>query len=208
MPGHSRHDDARGRERESPLRALAGRVAQGDESAFEAIHARLTRGLEQYFLKRNGGVVHAAEELVHRTWVIAWRAFQQGRYDPDRAAVSTFVYAIALRVWMQACRDAHRSRTAPVALYDPPANAATDPADLSGNLHQAELLDALRECLQGPAGGADLTDEERALLVEFSKGASLRELGRRLGVSASTVHERKAAALEKLRVCLHAKGFD
>jgi RNA polymerase sigma-70 factor (ECF subfamily) len=178
---------------------LAARIAAGDRTAFERLHARLHPGLLRLFMRRSGGRSELADELAQQTWGHVWQTILQSRYDPARAAISTFVYAIANNVWLQHFRASRRTT---VELPDHPAGAGHADAML---LH-AELLGALRDCLHSDGPGA-LTDDERLIVLEQARGGTERELAAVLKLAASTVHARKLSGLEKLRRCLEAKGF-
>src|SRR5882672_7914335 len=86
------------------LQHLAAQALAGDESAFETLYRRLHGGLHRFLLRRVAGSAEVAEELAQRAWVEVWRAFQEQRYDPTRAAVTTYVYAIGYKIWLQHCR--------------------------------------------------------------------------------------------------------
>ena len=189
------------------LRDLANRALKGDEWAFERIYQRLGNGLERFLSKRLGGATEHMEELAQRTWVEVWRAMQTGRYDPDRSALTTYVYAVGHKVWLQYYRH---SRNAPVAsgqVEEMSGALLEEVVDVSDSLGLAELLDALRQCLSESGKASALTEEERQVAVALSEGETERTLAARLGIAASTVHARKTSAFAKLRRCLAQKGY-
>src|SRR5262249_62173172 len=83
------------------LAELAAAAMSGNEAAFEQIHRRLSGGLIRFFLTRARGRPSVAEELAQTTWVHLWRSLRERRYDPSRAAISSFVYAICHNVCLQ-----------------------------------------------------------------------------------------------------------
>lgn len=186
---------ARLRLSDDSLEATARRAAGGDHSAFEQLHSRFAAGIYRFFEKRSGR--EAAEELAQHTWSELWRAVSQGAYQPDRAAFSTFAYAVAGNVWRRSRRDAARSAPTPV----PPANDE----DFVDALGHAELLDALRACLHNENDG--LTDVERQVVLSLATGDSEREIARVQGVAPSTIHDRKQSGMNKLRRMLAERGF-
>lgn len=193
--------------RAAELRLLAQAAAAGDEEAFVALHGRLSRGLQRFLSKRLRGDAEVTEELAQRAWAQVWQALRRGVYDPQRAAVSTFVYSVAYHVWLQHCRDSGRlDRTAGDADALLRSIEGGD-AGPEGQAHMAELLDALRACMQAAEGPNALTDEERLVAARLAAGERERGLAEELGIAASTVHARKSSAFEKLRRCLRAKGF-
>ncbi|MBX3376722.1 MAG: sigma-70 family RNA polymerase sigma factor [Phycisphaeraceae bacterium] len=178
------------------LADLAAAAAQGNAAAFEALHKRLSGGLRKLFVERSGGRSDVADDLIQRTWVGVWQALRSGRYDPARSAISTFVYAVGHNMWLQHLR----SRAAGRSEVDTEHEAVfTGPdSDL------AEVLEAIRACLRGEAGG--LTPDERVILRLSGTGSSDRDLAARLSVSPSTANARKRAAFDKLRRHLESLG--
>jgi RNA polymerase sigma factor (sigma-70 family) len=187
---------------ERSLADLCAAAAQGDRPAFDAIHRRLSGGVRKLFLDRSAGRADLAEELGQRTWVGVWQSISTGKYDPSRAAISTFVYAVASKVWLQHLRGAKRGVGSADAL-EAAFGAGDDPAEA---IHAAELIQAVRQCLAAPVSEGGLTEDERWLAQAAATGASDRDLARRLSISPSTANARKRAALEKVRRYLAQRG--
>lgn len=187
------------------LAELAAAVGRGDRAAFERLHERLGRGLVRFFFARNGGRSEEAEELAQRAWTAVWGALRDGRYDPNRGAVTTFVYAISYRTWFRHLRQTAASREAAEPMDGVAASmlGEEDPSQLAAF---CELLEAVRGALAATGPGC-LTEEERRLVVAAGGGRTDRALAAELGVAASTVHARRTAALAKLRRMLAARGF-
>jgi len=189
------------------LSALARAAMSGNEPAFEHIHRRLGAGLHRFFLKRTRGQADVSDELAQRTWMQAWKSLRDRRYDPARAAISTFVYAIGHHVWLQ-----HRRSTATglsitaesERLFQLVESNEDDPARI---MAAAEVLEAVRESLRGDRGADGLSDEERVVIRATAAGQSERELAAKLGVAASTIHARKTAAFAKMRRKLSRSGL-
>jgi RNA polymerase sigma factor (sigma-70 family) len=189
------------------LGQLAAHAQSGNPAAFEQLIKLLEPGLKRMLLRRTGGQRELAEDLTQRTRIALWQALSARRYDPAKAAVSTFAYAIAYKLWLQHLRrrgtPAEQMSSAAPSVLESDANAD----ELSAALHASELLDALRVCLRATGTRYQLTDEERLIVIGLATGESERSLAARLGIVASTVHSRKLLAYEKLRRCLDAKGF-
>ena len=153
-------------------------------------------------LERTGGRAEVAEELSQRTWVVVWEAIRSGKYDPSRSAITTYVYAVSHKVWLQYVRSSARA-PAMLADADTSSTGNTDePVSVAG---MAELLQAVRECMEG--SGADaLTVEERALARAVASGHSDRSLAKMLGLAPSTTNVRKRAVFEKIRRFLAVRG--
>lgn len=181
---------------------LASAAARGDRDAVGALHARFDPGLRRLFLARTGGRDDLADDLCQRAWAACWKAVAAGKYEAARAAFSTYLYAIASRVWLEHLRRS--GRAAPTSeITELEADLLTpDPA---AEARFSEVLDAVRRCLRG--GEADgLSEDDRWILREVGAGASDRDLARRLGVAPSTMNARKRLALNRLRRYLAARG--
>jgi RNA polymerase sigma factor (sigma-70 family) len=189
------------------LKGLAADAQRGNRSAFTQLLRHLEPGIRRVMLRRTRGQAELVDELLQNTWVAVWHALREGRYDPKKAAISTFVYAVAHKLWLQHLR---RARQAPVSYGELDAflAAATEgPDNPAATLQAAELLDAVRTCLHAEGTPFSLTEEERRIVVGLARDQSERTLAEQLGVAASTIHARKQLAYRKLRRCLHAKGF-
>lgn len=194
------------------LADLAAAASAGDEGAFGRLHERLGAGLRRFLAKRSGGTAEEVEELAQKTWAAAWVALTRGRYDPARAAFTTFLYAVGFRTWLQE----RRTRRRRAAWWASGPRGSTegfegslfdDAPDQAGFLQTCELLDAVRACLRATEGADALTDEEVRILRAAAAGEPDRAVGARLGIAASTVHARRRGAYAKLRRMLAARGF-
>jgi RNA polymerase sigma factor (sigma-70 family) len=180
--------------------ADAARLAAADPEAFERLHRRLEKPVRLLFIRRSRRT-DLAEELAQQTWTQVWRVLRLGRYDPSRARITTFVYAIAHKIWLQYCRTL--SQPKPAGLGNP----LDESAEPEQTIHHAELLDALRNCMESRDGVLALDESERRIIEGVARSQSEREMARDLGVSASTINARKQSAYKKLRRCLASKGF-
>jgi RNA polymerase sigma factor (sigma-70 family) len=174
----------------------------GGESpdAFARAHARLDRWVRSLMVQR-GAATHA-DELAQQVWMVVWQAVKAGTYDPGRASLTTFVYAIAQNTYRNWARSAAREQRRLEAVADAEP-AALGAAEL---VAEAELIDAVRQVIKGQAG--DLSEQERVVLGLLARGVGDRELAIELGVAPSTAHARKKAAIEKLRGHLAKFGMD
>jgi len=146
-----------------------------------------------------------AEELAQRTWVAVWQALKAGKYDPSRAAISTFVYAVGFKIWLGHLRGLQRDARHAAAL-DAGSTGPGGEVDPGYAAADAELIQAVRDCLAGHGEAGGLTADERALVCAAAAGESDRALAKRLKLAPSTVNARKRAAYEKLRRWLAQRG--
>jgi RNA polymerase sigma factor (sigma-70 family) len=190
-----------------PLTQLADRAQSGDRGAFEQLLRRLEPGLKRILLRRTGGQAELTDELTQRTWIAVWEALRDRRYDRRKAAISTFAYAVAHKLWLQHLRQTGHTPIShgwfDAALLSE-SQASDNPATL---LEASELLEAVRACLHATGTPFSLTAEERRIIIGLAAGESERVLAEQLGVAASTIHARKQLAYRKLRKCLVARGF-
>lgn len=145
---------------------------------------------------------HAADDLSQRTWQAVWEAVSQGRYDPSRAAISTFAYAVSQNVY----RNWARSR-ATAAQHAPAiaANAQQSPETGDDPLADAEVIDELRRVLREGAPG--LNPSRLRTLHLIARGATDRELAAELAVAPSTAHTRKREAIDALKAHIESRFF-
>lgn len=191
-------------------RVLADLVAlavAGDEPAFEALHRRIGPGLRRMLAQRlPNGADAEIDDLSQRVWIAIWQALRSGAYQPERAAFTTFAYAVAYRTFLYHARQnaIHRSRVADFDIGD----AAAGPQGQSPESaqHLAALLETLRGVLRGESAES-LSSDDRAMLRAIAEGESDRSLAARLGLSPSTANARKQAALGKVRRLLARLGF-
>lgn len=180
----------------TPESGLGGRLARADRGAFDHLHARLAGAVRSLYTRR-GVPLNLAEELSQQTWAAMWEALVAGRYEPQRSSPVTYLYAIAHRVWLRHLRDrapAVEHAEEPLASGASPAAAA----DLAG------ALQAVRAALEQPG---ELSDADRTVLRLSAEGLSDREIARRLGVAASSAHEARRGAMERLRRVLARSGI-
>jgi RNA polymerase sigma factor (sigma-70 family) len=197
---------------QTTLVELTRRAMDGDDDAFAHLHRRVGAGVRRLLMKRSAGREDLVDDLCQRTWQSTFAALRDGKYDPARSAITTFVYAIANNAWLTHLRVYARehgysgsglSVREAMPKIDPRTTTAA-PADAAA---QAELLEHVRACLSenSPAG---LTEHERYVVRAIAAGESDRGLARRMGVSSSTVNIRKHSGYEKLRAYLRTVGGD
>ncbi len=188
-----------------PLADLSRAAMAGDEAAFASIHGRLDDRLRRFLLRRAPGRDDLAADLAQRTWVAVWEALRQARYDPNRAAISTFVYAVASKMWLQHLRTSRRAGPA-AGLSDDDEGLIADAAGPADAMDLAEVLDAVRACLRADASADGLSQEESVIVCAAASGESDRALAKRLGLAPSTINARKRAAYDKVRRYLARRG--
>ena len=193
------------------LSDLTAAASQGDEAAFAALNRRVGAGLRRLLLKRSGGRADLVDDLLQTTWAAVWQSLKSGKYDPDRAAITTFVYAVGHNAWLTHLRKTSRDRiagqTEVPGAGQPAEGSAVGESPAHDVLAQAEAAELVRSCLRdGTVAG--LSDQERSIIRCIAAGESDRGLARRLGISCSTVNVKKHSGLAKIRAYLERCGIE
>lgn len=167
--------------------ALVARVAAGDRGEpvvrlYRRYHGRLY-GLGLRLL----GDPSLAEELVQETFLRLWRT--AGRYDPERAAVGAYVFAVARTV----AADLRR-RPSSRPLAGEPGEEALAVGDGAERVVRRLVV---RDAVDG------LSPAHRQVIeLTHYRGLSQREIADTLGVPLGTVKTRVFHALRSLRSTL------
>lgn len=190
------------------LEKLARGALAGDEEAFETLHQRLGGGLKKFLFQRFSPNDDQIEELAQEAWIAAWQAVRDQKYDPTRAAFSTFLYAIGFKVGLRFVRQQRRALPSLGGLNDQvieSLDSCEDPADL---LDLAAELDRLRSAVSHLENVGELDAEEATILAGVARGRTERDLAQDLELAPSTLHSRKKKLLNKIRLAWKFSGKD
>jgi RNA polymerase sigma-70 factor (ECF subfamily) len=175
---------------------LAVRMSQGDEEAFTLIYEQYAKPLKSYFFRACYDD-REAEDLVQETFLRLWRARE--RYRPE-GRFSTYLFQIAKNLWINRRQRLLRNpvRVSLTRHGDeagvPEAPAPLEASDPGEQVHQAEMLEVLREAIHA------LPEKHRdVLLLGRIEGLRYRDIAEILDIPVGTVKSRMAAAEEKLR---------
>jgi RNA polymerase sigma-70 factor, ECF subfamily len=173
---------------------LAGRIASGDEVAFEIAYDR-HGGLIFGSLVRFLGDREAAAEVAQDAFVALWR--RAAGYDPNAGSLPGWLLAIARHRAIDRLRgEARRPTFAPVALLDDSRDA--DPSrDPAGSADRRWADSVVRTMV------SELPEAERHVVaLAYADGLSQSAIADRLGVPIGTVKSRTRRALARLRTRL------
>jgi RNA polymerase sigma-70 factor, ECF subfamily len=176
---------------------LLRRAAKGDEDAFADLYRRNQAALYRFALRMTGSA-WAAEEIVQDVFMTLMR--NPKKYDPERGALSAFLFGIARnRVMKQlewspreiSLDEQNENHTGPVAAID-----AHSPAYWA---EQRERMEHVREAV------LDLPPEFREAVVlceleELSYEEAARVLACPIGTIRSRLHRGRALLLAKLEI--------
>lgn len=162
-------------------------VARRDRAALVELFGRYGGRVKAYALR--GGASDAdAEEIVQDVMLAVWR--KAASFDPDRAAASAWIFAIARNRRIDGFRRAARAVPDPDDPLFRPDPAPGGFAEYSASERDARLR----------AGLAALAPEQRAVLeAAFYDGLSHGEIAERLDLPLGTVKSRVRLAFGHLR---------
>jgi RNA polymerase sigma factor (sigma-70 family) len=187
-------------------RSLVQSAMDGDERAFERLHSSLGDGLRRFLATKVAAA--QVDELAQETWLDAYRALRSGRYDPERASFSTFLYAVAWRVVLRHRRaQASGLQVGAEAMIRRVEDILGSAPGTDEVVWLSSLLQDLRRCLRGGGQEEGLSATDRELVrALFYEQATERAIAARLGLAPSTVHARRQRILSALARCLEGRG--
>jgi len=159
-----------------PDTELLVRAAQADEGAFRLLYERHAKRIFAFILRYVGNH-HEAEEILQETFLRAYR--KAADFEP-RAAVSTWLFQIAMNL----CRDRARKlprREAALDGFREPANRAT-PFD---EATESEAKRIVTEAVEGLP-----EDEKSVFILRIYDDRTYDEIAAIVGCSERTARER------------------
>ena len=167
--------------------ALIARIVAQDKEAFVALFARYA-GRVKAFAMRAGASEQDADEIAQDVMVSVWR--RAASYRPERAAVSTWIYAIARNRRIDLIRRARRPAPDP---QDPLFQPDPEPDGM------ARLAARDRDICLRDALGAVSPEQREVLVAAFFEGLSHGEIAAKLDLPLGTVKSRIRLAFRHLR---------
>lgn len=172
---------------------LVRRVAGGDSEALSELYERYAPSLLG-LARRVLGDRADAEEVLQEVFLHAWS--RAGRYDPDRASVSTWLALIT----RSRAIDRLRSRRVDDRTVEA-AHRESAPAHRSSGAARAVLHSERRSRIAAALG--DLPPEQRHVVeLAYYGGMSQSEIARAEEIPLGTVKTRTLLAMRKLRQAL------
>jgi RNA polymerase sigma-70 factor, ECF subfamily len=181
-PGHAASSDA----------DLVRAVARQDRQAFIELFGRYA-GRIKGFAMRGGASALDADEIAQDVMVAVWR--RAADFDPARAGVATWIFAIARNRRIDALRRGRRAEPDP---RDPLFQPDPEPDGIT-------VVTAAEREARVRAGVAALSPEQRQVLIAaFYEGLSHGDIARRFALPLGTVKSRLRLAFRHLRGALDA----
>lgn len=196
-PSHRNRLEVLQNEDPSPLKdipadwnALLCSVADQDRDAFAALFAHFAPRVKSYMM-RLGSDSTQAEELAQEALATVWR--KADRYDPSRAAASTWIFTIARNLRI----DAFRRRNHPELDPNDPALVPDQPAGADTVVSRKQDVVRIHKAL------AELPEEQREVLrLSFFDDQTHIEISESLGIPLGTVKSRIRLAFGRIRSIL------
>jgi len=164
------------------LRAVA---AERDRQAFAALYRHFAPRVKSYGLRLRLRP-DEAEELAQETLLAVWR--KAALFDPARAGVSTWIFAIARNLFIDGQRRVGR------AVPEPEPDADIDLATPEAALITGETEARVRAAI------ARLSPEQQAVIrLSYFSEAPQTEIAAALAIPLGTVKSRVRLAAERLR---------
>jgi RNA polymerase sigma-70 factor, ECF subfamily len=172
-------------------------AAKRDPAAFGPLYERYVDQIYRFAYRRTGN--HAdAEDVTAQTFQQALAALPS--YEWRGLPFGAWLYRIASNIIHRRGRTSSREVTVEdVSVYSRAEHhLGDDPADLIGRSSDAdELIEAIRELP---------IDQQRALILKFSRGLKNREIGDILGRSEGAVKQLVHRAMINLRAMLESRN--
>lgn len=169
---------------------LIAAIVSRDKSAFAELFQRYAIRVKAFIL-RAGTTEHDADELAQEVLITVWRKAHQ--FNPDKAAVSTWIFAIARNRRIDMLRRRARPEPDP---EDPLFQPDPEPTG-----HQALSAQQIAEHMRDAM--ATLPDEQRDVLrAAFYDGLSHAEIAELWDLPLGTVKSRIRLAFKALRAHL------
>lgn len=177
------------------LRQLMQEVVQHrDVAAYEQIFRYFAPRVKTYMAKLSADG-QSAEELMQETMVAVWN--KAASFDPERGALSTWIFTIARNLRIDALRQARRPE------FDP-----EDPAFVPDSEPLADKMIAERQAAAELHKEMRLLPPEQAELLSlaFFDELSHSAIAKKMNLPLGTVKSRLRLAFDKLRLALNHSG--
>jgi RNA polymerase sigma-70 factor (ECF subfamily) len=186
-----RFDSGPGEERDQDLDELLGRVARGDQGAFEAVYDRLA-GPCYGLIRKVVRDPAQSEEVTQEVLLEVCRT--ASRFDAARGSAATWVLTIAHRRAVDRVRSAAAATEREHKTAQPPAVVGDEVAEaVEANLD----AERVRRCLDGLTGL-----QRESITLAYYGGYTYPQVAGLLGTALGTVKTRIPDGLIRMRDCM------
>lgn len=174
---------------------LVRRVADGDDSALEALYDRYGRPAFALARRITGEPVFA-EEVVQEVFLALWR--DPAKYDPDRGGFPSWLLATTHHKAVDAVRREETVRRRRVTLAEEAAWFTSATASDLPPVEDAAWAGLRGERVRSALGALPQVQRE-ALVLAYYAGYTQREIAERTSTPLGTVKTRMLAGMRRLR---------
>lgn len=171
---------------DEPAALILAIARAADRRAFAALFEHFAPRVKSYML-RLGAPPEAAEELAQEALLSVWR--KAGLFDPSRAGASTWIFAIARNLRIDAIRRERRPK-----IEDDPTDAPEAEPSADAVIAAVERDARLRQAV-----GVLPVDQAEVVRLSFFQDKPHSEIARDLNLPLGTVKSRLRLALQRLR---------
>lgn len=171
---------------DEPANLILAVAQRGDRDAYALLFEHFAPRVKSYML-RLGATPEAAEELSQEALLTVWR--KAALFDPSRAGASTWIFAIARNLRIDAIRRQRRPRIEDDPTDEPPAEPTAD----------AVVVAAERDARLKIAVAALPRDQAEVVRQSFFQDKAHAEIAKDLNLPLGTVKSRLRLALARLR---------
>ena len=171
---------------DEPANLILAVAQRGDRDAYALLFEHFAPRVKSYML-RLGAPPEAAEELSQEALLTVWR--KAALFDPSRAGASTWIFAIARNLRIDAIRRQRRPRIEDDPTDEPPAEPAAD----------AVVAAAERDARLKTAMAALPRDQAEVVRQSFFQDKAHSEIAKDPNLPLGTGKSRLRLALARLR---------
>ena len=171
---------------DEPANLIVAVAQRGDRDAYALLFEHFAPRVKSYML-RLGAAPEAAEELSQEALLTVWR--KAALFDPARAGASTWIFAIARNLRIDAIRRQRRPRIEDDPTDEPSPEPAAD----------AVVAAAERDARLKTALAALPRDQAEVVRQSFFQDKAHSEIAKDLNLPLGTVKSRLRLALARLR---------
>lgn len=158
-----------------------------DRTAFMQIYSHFAPRVKGFLVSR-GLTSHAADDVLQEVMLAIWHKAQS--YNPNKAAISTWIFTIARYKYIDRLRRESRHQTDSDDLDLKPSDAPIADDDVLQDQRQNAVQAAIASL---PA------DQQSVIFLSFIKGLAHSEIAEQLGLPLGTVKSRIRRAFARLR---------
>lgn len=157
-----------------------------------------SKAMVAVIVKFKNGTKEEFDTVLNDTITSVIRILQKGRYEKERANLTTLIYTIAKHKWLTILKDRHKNGSILVPIHHLPEHPLAhrkNPIEI--NLFSQEEKERIRWAIR------QLNPKDRMLIEKkYLEGVSLRVIAEQLAISEDAVKKRHERCKQKLKEIL------